>query len=81
MVRIPNDDVIADFDFKKLACSNEHHLPCVVHAQPLVGDRRAREVAAQMLKLAALLGGTACPQEAVREDVAFEKRLELVFDK
>jgi len=23
MVRIPNDDVIEDFDFEKLACSNE----------------------------------------------------------
>lgn len=40
----------------------EHHLPRVVHAQPLVGDGRARDVAAQVLKLAALLGGTAHPR-------------------
>ena len=31
----------------------QHDLPRVVHAQPLGGDRRARDVAAQVLKLAA----------------------------
>ena len=40
----------------------EHHLPGVVHPQPLVGDGRARDVAAQVLKLAALLGLTAHPR-------------------
>ena len=34
----------------------EHDLPCAVHAQPLVGDGRARDVAAQVLKGLALIG-------------------------
>ena len=40
----------------------EHHLPGAVHAEPLVGDGRAHDVAAQVLKVAALLGGAAHPR-------------------
>ena len=40
----------------------EHHLPGAVHAEPLVDDGRAHDVAAQVLKVAALLGGAAHPR-------------------
>ena len=37
----------------------EHHLPGAVHTEPLVGDGQARDVAAQVLKRLALIGGAA----------------------
>jgi hypothetical protein len=35
----------------------QHHLSGVVHTHPLVGDHRARDVAAQVLERLASLGG------------------------
>ena len=40
----------------------EHHLPGAVHAEPLVGGGRAGDVAAPLLKVAALIGGAAHPR-------------------
>jgi len=40
----------------------EYHLPRAVHTQPLVGDGRARDVAAQVLKRLTLIGGAAHPR-------------------
>ena len=48
---------------------NAGRLPCGVDTEPLVGDSRARDVAAQLLKVAALIGSTVhtCVQaEAMR---------------
>ena len=40
----------------------EHHLPGAVDTQALIGEGRARDVAAQLLKVAALIGGAAHPR-------------------
>ena len=40
----------------------EHRLPRAVHTEPLVGDGRARDVAAQVLKRLAFIGGAAHPR-------------------
>ena len=39
----------------------EHHLPRSIYTEPLVGNRRARDVAAQLFKITALIGVTAHP--------------------
>ena len=56
----------------------EHHLPGAVECQPFIGDGGAGDVAAQMLKLLALLGGAAylgVETEAVLVDTALWRGL------
>jgi len=62
----------------------QHDLAGAITLEPFVGNGGACDLAAQAFERLALTGATAhrrMQAEAVRQDAAFEKGIELVFDK